>query len=295
MSGPRRSRLAIFWDSSLGKKVVMGATGFVLVAFLVVHMAGNLQVFIGREVFNKYSELLRTSEELLWLARLGLLAAVVLHVVAAIQLTLRDRAARPVGYARQVPQVATLASRVMRIGGLLMYGIPNPKLDKKVVDRRVHLLSEEGIKFVTNTEVGKNYPAEKLLKDFDAVLLCCGATKPRDLPIEGRDLKGIHFAMAFLQANTKSLLDGKKSDDYISAEDKAVVVIGGGDSAVEEAIFLTKYGSKVYIVHALEPFTYTIDFAIDYQAHYKAMEAKAKNLLDMLLKINSHLSEFIAS
>ncbi|MBI2166969.1 MAG: glutamate synthase subunit beta [Candidatus Omnitrophica bacterium] len=127
----------------------------------------------------------------------------------------------------------TVFERSDRIGGLLMYGIPNPKLDKKIVQRRVDLLAQEGVKFVTNTEIGKNVPAAKLLKDFDAVLLSCGATKPRDLPIEGRNLKGVHFAMEFLHANTKSLLDGRKNGKYISAENKDVIVIGGGDTGTD--------------------------------------------------------------
>jgi succinate dehydrogenase / fumarate reductase cytochrome b subunit len=115
-----RSRLAQFWASSVGKKIVMGATGVIMVGFLVVHMAGNLQVFLGREVFNRYGELLHTSEELLWVARIILLVSVGLHATAAVQLTLRDRAARPVRYAKQVPQASTLASRVMRFGGLVI-------------------------------------------------------------------------------------------------------------------------------------------------------------------------------
>ncbi len=127
----------------------------------------------------------------------------------------------------------TVFERSDRIGGLLMYGIPNPKLDKRVVQRRVDLMAKEGVKFLTQTEIGKDYPAVKLLKEFDAVLLCCGATKPRDLPIEGRDLKGVHFAMEFLHANTKCLLDGQKNGKYISAENKAVVVIGGGDTGTD--------------------------------------------------------------
>ncbi|MBI3853410.1 MAG: glutamate synthase subunit beta [Verrucomicrobia bacterium] len=128
----------------------------------------------------------------------------------------------------------TVFERADRVGGLLTYGIPNMKLDKeKVVLRRVKQLEQEGIKFVTNTEVGKNYPADKLLKEFDAVVLCTGATKPRDLPIEGRNLKGIHFAMEFLQANTQALLDGHKNGNYISATGKNVMVIGGGDTGTD--------------------------------------------------------------
>jgi glutamate synthase (NADPH/NADH) small chain len=108
------------------------------------------------------------------------------------------------------------------------------KLDKdKVVMRRVRQLEAEGIKFITGTEVGKNHPADRLLKEFDATVLCTGATKPRDLPIEGRTLKGIHFAMEFLEANTKALLDGHQNGNFISAEGKHVVIIGGGDTGTD--------------------------------------------------------------
>jgi len=127
----------------------------------------------------------------------------------------------------------TVFERADRIGGLLMYGIPNMKLDKKVVQRRVDMMSKEGVIFQVKTEVGKNYPAENLLKDFDAVVICTGATKPRDLPIEGRNLKGIYFAMEFLHANTKSLLDGAANGSPISAAGKDVVVIGGGDTGTD--------------------------------------------------------------
>jgi glutamate synthase (NADPH) small chain len=127
----------------------------------------------------------------------------------------------------------TVFERSDRIGGLLMYGIPNMKLDKRLVQRRIDQMAEEGVAFVTNTEVGKDYPTENLLRQFDAVVLCTGATKPRDLPVEGRQLKGIHFAMDFLQANTKSLLDGQKDGLLISAQDKDVVVIGGGDTGTD--------------------------------------------------------------
>ena len=127
----------------------------------------------------------------------------------------------------------TVFERADRVGGLLMYGIPNMKLDKSLVQRRVDLLAKEGVAFLANTEVGLNYPADKLLKEFDAVILCTGATKPRDLPIEGRALKGIHFAMEFLQGNTKSILDGKRNGQFISAVDKDVIVIGGGDTGTD--------------------------------------------------------------
>jgi len=128
----------------------------------------------------------------------------------------------------------TVFERADRPGGLLMYGIPNMKLDKQeVVLRRLALLEKEGVKFVCSTEVGKNLPAEKLLKDFDAVILATGATKPRDLPVPGRELKGIHFAMDFLTANTKRLLDGHKNGSFIDAAGKDVVVIGGGDTGTD--------------------------------------------------------------
>ena len=139
----------------------------------------------------------------------------------------------------------TVFERSDRIGGLLMYGIPNPHLDKKVVLRRVSLMMEEGVKFVTGTEVGKDYPAAKLMKEFDAVVLCGGATQPRDLAVAGRDLKGIHFAMEFLKANTKSLLDSNHKDGkFISAKGKDVVVIGGGDTGTDCVATSMRHGCK---------------------------------------------------
>jgi glutamate synthase (NADPH/NADH) small chain len=130
----------------------------------------------------------------------------------------------------------TVFERADRIGGLLMYGIPNMKLDKRVVQRRVDLMAAEGVVFVTNCEVGKDYPADKLRSEFDAVLLCGGATKPNDFftNTPGRNLSGIHFAMEFLHANTKRLLDSDHAGgSYISAKDKDVVVLGGGDTGTD--------------------------------------------------------------
>ncbi|MGH8024061.1 MAG: glutamate synthase subunit beta, partial [Limisphaerales bacterium] len=130
--------------------------------------------------------------------------------------------------------LVTVIERADRPGGLLMYGIPSPKLDKEqVVLRRIKQLQGEGIQFLCNHDVGGNYPAEKLLKEFDAVILATGATKPRDLSVEGRELKGIHFAMDFLTANTKSLLDGHKNGNFIDASARDVVVIGGGDTGTD--------------------------------------------------------------
>jgi glutamate synthase (NADPH/NADH) small chain len=101
------------------------------------------------------------------------------------------------------------------------------------VQRRLDVLEAEGVTFVCNTEVGKDIAAEALLKEFDSVVLCTGSTRPRDLPIEGRELKGIHFAMEFLTANTQAVLDGQPGDNYISASGKDVVIIGGGDTGTD--------------------------------------------------------------
>jgi glutamate synthase (NADPH/NADH) small chain len=141
--------------------------------------------------------------------------------------------------------LVTVFERADRPGGLLMYGIPNMKLDKQeVVLRRLSVMEKEGVQFVCNTEVGVNLPAEKLLKDFDAVVLATGATKPRDLPIEGRQLKGIHFAMEFLTANTKALLDQHKNGNFIDATGKDVVVIGGGDTGTDCVGTSMRHGCK---------------------------------------------------
>ena len=141
--------------------------------------------------------------------------------------------------------LVTVFERSDRVGGLLMYGIPNMKLDKKaVVQRRIDLMAQEGVVFATNTEVGKNFPADRLLTEFDAIVLCTGATKPRDLPIEGRNLPGVHFAMEFLHANTKALLDGHKNGAYISAQGKDVIVIGGGDTGTDCVGTAMRHGCK---------------------------------------------------
>jgi len=128
----------------------------------------------------------------------------------------------------------TVYERADRIGGLLMYGIPNMKLDKGIIDRRVQLMRDEGVEFMTNANVGENIDIKELKQNTDALLFATGATTPRDLPIDGRELKGVHFAMDFLTANTKSLLDSNLEDDnYINAKDKHVVVIGGGDTGTD--------------------------------------------------------------
>lgn len=141
-----------------------------------------------------------------------------------------------------------------RIGGLLMYGIPNMKLDKKIVQRRIDLLAAEGVKFVTNAHVGVNVDAAMLRDHNDALLLATGATVPRDLPVPGRELNGIHFAMEFLQKNTKSLLDSSFEDgQYISAKGKNVVVIGGGDTGTDCLGTSMRHGCKSLVNFELLP------------------------------------------
>ena len=112
-----------------------------------------------------------------------------------------------------------------------MYGIPNMKLDKKVVERKIKVMEEEGIRFVPNADIGKNVKADKLLKEFDRVVLACGSADPRDINVPGRDADGIYFAVDFLGRNTKSLLDsGFKDKKYVDTKDRHVIIIGGGDT-----------------------------------------------------------------
>ncbi|KNZ41908.1 glutamate synthase subunit beta [Acetobacterium bakii] len=149
----------------------------------------------------------------------------------------------------------TVYERADRVGGLLMYGIPNMKLDKiDVVQRRTNLMQAEGVRFLTNSEVGKNISIDVLQSDYDAVVLCGGATKPRDLTIEGRSLKGVNFAIDFLSANTKSLLDSNLKDgNYITAKDKNVVVIGGGDTGTDCVATSIRHGCKSVIQLEIMP------------------------------------------
>lgn len=134
----------------------------------------------------------------------------------------------------QAGHLVTVFERADRVGGLLTYGIPNMKLDKELVQRRVTQMEQEGIAFITNTEVGKDYESERLLKEFDAVIIATGATNARGLSgIEGSDLQGIHFAMDFLTANTQHVLTGTPNENFVSAEGKDVVVIGGGDTGTD--------------------------------------------------------------
>ena len=149
----------------------------------------------------------------------------------------------------QAGHSVTVYERADRIGGLLMYGIPNMKLDKAIVQRRVDLLRDEGVRFVTGADVGNDAngspPMPDLLASADAVLLATGATVPNNLPIPGRDLDGVHFAMEFLTANTKSLLDSDHADGaYIDAKDKNVIVIGGGDTGTDCIGTAMRHGCK---------------------------------------------------
>ncbi|KAI7903005.1 uncharacterized protein BX663DRAFT_509197 [Cokeromyces recurvatus] len=150
--------------------------------------------------------------------------------------------------------VVVVYDRNDRMGGLLMYGIPNMKLDKKIVQRRIDLLAAEGVKFVTNANVGVNVDVQKLRAENDVLLVATGATWPRDLKIPGREADGIHFAMDFLQANTKSLLDsGLKDGNYLSAKDKRVIVIGGGDTGNDCIATSVRHGCKSVINFELLP------------------------------------------
>lgn len=125
----------------------------------------------------------------------------------------------------------TVFERSDRPGGLLMYGIPNMKLEKHIIMRRVELMKAEGVIFVTNADVGNSVKASDIMAEYDAVILACGSSNPRDIKAEGRDAQGIYFAVDFLKATTKSLLDSNLQDgNYISAKDKDVVIIGGGDT-----------------------------------------------------------------
>ena len=139
----------------------------------------------------------------------------------------------------------TVFEKSDRIGGLLMYGIPNMKLDKQLVQRRVQLMADEGVEFVTKTAVGSDLPVAALRADFDAVVLCTGAGVPRDLGVNGRSLSSIHFAMEYLHPNTKSLLDSNHADGhFLSAEGKDVIVIGGGDTGTDCVATALRHGCR---------------------------------------------------
>jgi glutamate synthase (NADPH) small chain len=148
----------------------------------------------------------------------------------------------------------TVLEREDRIGGLLVYGIPSMKLDKVVVERRVELMAAAGIEFRTNVSVGEDISAQELRREFDAIVLCCGATQPRDLQIEGRDLREIHFAMELLTENTKRLLsDDIPDSDICNLKDKKVLVIGGGDTGTDCVATAIRLGCNSLVQFEIMP------------------------------------------
>jgi len=148
-------------------------------------------------------------------------------------------------YLNAVGHDVTVFERSDRIGGLLMYGIPNMKLDKHVIDRRVELMKQSGIKFVLNTEVGKDITARSLVVDYDAVVLCTGATKPRGLDVTGKELNGVYFAVDYLKATTKNLLSSDNSaQSAINAKGKNVIILGGGDTGTDCVATSIRQGCK---------------------------------------------------
>ena len=148
----------------------------------------------------------------------------------------------------------TVFERSDRIGGLLMYGIPNMKLEKSVIDRRVSIMKEEGVEFRTGVDVGKDISAKEIKNSFDRVILACGASNPRDIKAEGREAEGIYFAVDFLRSTTKALLDnGLEDGTYISARDKNVIVIGGGDTGNDCVGTCVRHGARSIIQLEMMP------------------------------------------
>jgi glutamate synthase (NADPH/NADH) small chain len=148
----------------------------------------------------------------------------------------------------------TVFERSDRAGGLLTYGIPNMKLEKSIVQRRLNLLAQEGVSFMTDTTVGETYDTERLMDQFQAIVLCGGAARPRDLTVDGRSLSGIHFAMEFLSRNTRSLLDSDHRDgNFLSAKDRDVVVIGGGDTGTDCVATALRQGCRSLVQFEILP------------------------------------------
>lgn len=147
----------------------------------------------------------------------------------------------------------TVFEKADEAGGLLRYGIPDFKLDKSIVDRRIKLMEEEGVKFIKNTEVGKDYSIEDLKNDFNAVILTCGSTVPRDLKVEGRELKGIHFAVDYLSQQNRKNASKIINGEEISAKDKVVIVIGGGDTGSDCIGTAVRQGAKKVYQYEIMP------------------------------------------
>ena len=155
----------------------------------------------------------------------------------------------------------TVCERSDRVGGLLMYGIPSMKLDKSIITRRVRIMEKEGVTFLTNQNINTKKKAEDIISKYDAVVLCCGASQPRDMKVPGRDADGIYFAVDFLTSTTKSLLDHDMQEGtYISAKGKNVVIVGSGDTANDCLGVAVRHGAAS---------------AIQMQRHGKAPETRA--------------------
>lgn len=146
----------------------------------------------------------------------------------------------------------TVFERNDHIGGLLMYGIPNMKLEKWVIDRKQKVMEEEGVKFIVNADVGKNVKAEDIVKEYDSVILACGASNPRDIKATGREADGIYFAVDFLTRSTKHVLTGKK-DGWVDTKGKNVVVIGGGDTGNDCVGTAVRQGAKSVVQIEMMP------------------------------------------
>ena len=148
----------------------------------------------------------------------------------------------------------TVFERSDRVGGLLMYGIPNMKLEKRVIERRIDIMKAEGVEFKTGVDVCKDITADDLLRDFDRVILASGASKPRDIKVKGRDAEGIYFAVDFLKSTTKALLDnGLKEGTFISAKGRNVLIIGGGDTGNDCVGTSIRHGAKSVIQLEMMP------------------------------------------
>ncbi len=147
----------------------------------------------------------------------------------------------------------TVFERDDKLGGLLMYGIPNMKLDKKVIERRIDLMAQEGIVFESNTDIGKNKKLEELQKEYDAIVLCCGAKKARDISVPGRGASGIYFAVDFLKSTTSSLMENGLSGDYIDTKGQNVIVLGGGDTGNDCVGTCVRHGAKSVVQLEMMP------------------------------------------
>ncbi len=147
----------------------------------------------------------------------------------------------------------TIFERDDKFGGLLMYGIPNMKLDKNIIERRIELMEKEGVVFCANKDLGKNLKLDQLQKDFDAIVLCCGAKNARDILVKGRNANGVYFAVDFLKSTTQNLINGKVKGEYINAKDKNVIVLGGGDTGNDCVGTCVRHGAKSVVQIEMMP------------------------------------------